>query len=150
MAIYRENPRPRLVLIGGAALAFVGVIVILVLLLRPAPNPTVPGANAAFSAPLAVIAQGLDVYEIEVAKVRAGTPASQTGAPAAIQRALKALTDNRSTLSTLDDEALAQLEKHLNTLADGLKQTPPPDQAATLRDALAQLATLQTALAQFK
>jgi hypothetical protein len=151
MAVYRETPRSRLPLLIGIGVAALVVIIVAVLALRPNTPPAPPNSmQVNMLGTLNTISANLDVFSIEYAKIKQGSAPNQTGAPDAIQRALKALVEQRAALSTLDDEALATLERDLNTIFTALAKSPVPDQADTFKDAQNQLAKLNQVLSQRK
>jgi hypothetical protein len=141
MAIYRESPpvwrRYLPALIGIAA--FVAVLLIILSISRPS-----PGAPDRIGEALDVIAQSVDLFSIEYAKVSKGTPAGQTGAPGAIERALNAFSGVEADLRKLNDEAASALSNDLAALkaALGALGTPIDDMTA---DASARLLAIRQA-----
>ncbi len=141
MAIYRESPplwrRYLPYLIGFVVL--LGAILLLVVLNRVASN-TNPPADRITDA-LNVISHSVDLFGIEFAKIARGTPAAQTGAPGAIDKALAAFTDSQPDLRRLDDRAAEALLNDLNRLKAALN--PPASEVdALVADASAQVSAL--------
>ncbi len=118
MAIYRESPpawrRYLPILIGIVALV-VALLIILAISRPPAGDST-----DRIGASLDVIAQSVDLFSIEFAKVAKGTPAAQTGAPGAIDRAQAAFATAEADLRALDDQAASALAKDLAALKAAL------------------------------
>lgn len=117
MAVYRESPpvwrRYLPALIGLAVL----VAALLIILAVSRPNPV---AADRIGEALDVIAQSVDLFSIEYAKVARGTPAEQTGAPGAIERALNAFSSVEADLRRLDDTSTSALSNDLTALKAAL------------------------------
>ncbi len=150
MAVYRENSPSRLPLLIGGIVAALAIVVVIALALRPQEVTPPSAGKTNLVTTLNTIAVNLDVFKVEYAKVSSGTPALQTGSLDAIQRALKTLVEQRAPLSTLDDEALAVLEKDLTAIAAALQKSPVADQIPNYNDAMIQLEKLRTVLNQRK
>ncbi len=117
MAVYRESPpvwrRYLPMLIGVAVL--VAALLIVFAVSRPTPVATDRIGDA-----LDVIAQSIDLFSIEYAKVMKGTPAEQTGSAGAIDRALTAFGSVEADLRKLDDTSASALSNDLMALKAAL------------------------------
>lgn len=147
MAVYRESApawRRRLPLIAGALIILI-VIIGAVLLTRPRSDSPTDSKVIAGQA-VDTIAQSLDLFDIEYAKIVKGAPASGTGAPGAIRKALDTLATTKSTLQALDSSAADKLQLLLNDLNSALSANPLPDITNTISGANAQLQMLRAAI----
>jgi hypothetical protein len=141
VAIYRESPplwRRYLPYLIGIIVLF-GATLLLVVLNRAASNINPPTDRIADA--LNVISQSVDLYGIEFAKIARGTPAAQTGAPGAIDKALVAFTDSQPDLRRLDDTSAEALLNDLNKLKAALN-TPASEVDPLVADASAQVSAL--------
>lgn len=126
-----RSPYRTLIVFAGAAivavLALIPLLNVYQRLAGPAPTP-VPATGKLFE----ILAQSLDLFDIEYAKVRAGAGPAATGAPDAIARALVAADALSEDFAFSRTPELAALRAALGQLRDGVSQKPPPDLAAPL------------------
>ncbi len=144
MAVYRESAprwRKRLPLIIAAIVILVVGIVGAILVSRPSNVLVDPKATRGVA--LDTLAQSVDLFGIEYAKVAAGTPPSQTGAPGAIRRALDTLTANHDALRASKPASFDALKTDLDALNTALSSLPAPNLDDRIADAVAQIAALR-------
>ena len=142
MAVYRESPptwRPYLPLAIGIVVVVAVLLIILAIIRAQSNAPPDPVGDA-----LDVIDRSVELFTIEYDKVAKGTPAAQTGAPGAIDRALAAFKSVEADLRKLHPAATDALSKDLAALRAALS-TPDAKVGDVVADASAQVGAIRLA-----
>ncbi len=144
MAVYRKSTSPwrkRLPLVAAVAVILV-LIVIGALVINHNGNKAAD-PKAALNNALDTLSQSIDLFDIEYAKIVAKTPASQTGAPGAIQRARDTLSAAQSTIHAANSAAFEHLQIDLNAMGAAVNAASSPDLSVQIADANQQIQVLR-------